>query len=50
MKKKTAEEYYENFKKMGFDHQEARVLALKAVEFNEKVSSKNSLNNKVILK
>lgn len=29
----TAEQYYEEFRKMGFDHQQARVLALKAISF-----------------
>ena len=36
-KKKTAEEYYQDFIKMGYSHQEARELALRAVSFNEKV-------------
>lgn len=30
---KTAEEYYREFRKMGFTHQEARELALKAESF-----------------
>ena len=30
---KTAEEYYQEFRKMGFDHQQARELALKAESF-----------------
>lgn len=35
MKEKTAEENYQAFKNLGFDHQEARKLALEVENFKE---------------
>lgn len=35
MTNKTAEEWYQEFKEQGFDHQQARELALKAESYDK---------------